>query len=250
MIETRRVRRHDQTSMRKVHTLTERLKYMEQASTSLRKHLFKAICKSQANVSDSGAWCLFASQRIVDYYPYPLAHEHAVADEGVARMVMSLVEPGQRILDLGCGIGQYGLYFKRSNASFHWTGFDGAINVEEYTSDFVRWADLSVPGFIIPDLADWVMALEVGEHVPAEFEDVVLDNIARNSKCGAIVSWAIPGQGGHAHVNNRPNSYVIQKFRDRGFEYDDVKSQEGKAAAQYLWFKNTIMVFRRTASVC
>lgn len=227
-----------------------RVKYLERATATLRMHLFKAICKSEADVSESGAWCLYPSERAVDYYPYALPHEHAVADEGVARTVMSIVRPGQRLLDLGCGVGQYGLYFKKENAPFQWTGYDGAINVEEYTNGFVHWADLSVPGFAVDNLADWVMALEVGEHVPAEFEDAVIDNIARNSKCGAIVSWAIPGQGGHAHVNNRPSSYVIDKFKSRGFEYDEVKSREGQDAAQYIWFKDTLMVFRKTSSIC
>ena len=30
------------------------------------------------------------------------------------------------------------------------------------------------------------------------------------SKYGLIISWAVPGQGGHQHINERPNQEIVQ----------------------------------------
>ena len=41
-----------------------------------------------------------------------------------------------------------------------------------------------------------VMSLEVGEHIPADYEAIFLDNLARHAKEGVLLSWARPNQGG------------------------------------------------------
>jgi 2-polyprenyl-3-methyl-5-hydroxy-6-metoxy-1,4-benzoquinol methylase len=229
--------------------LKARLEYVERATTTLRQQLFKAICASTQKVSGSGAWCLYETNKTVEGYDYPMAHFHIKADEGIASTVASVVKPGMQLLDLGCGIGQYGQLFKQQHVPFVWEGYDGAVNVEMYTHGFVKWADMSVPGFATDGgRADWVLALEIGEHVPEMYESIVIDNIDRNNKCGAIVSWAIPGQGGHEHINEQPNSRIIDHFVRRGYTYDADKSKEGRESAQYRWFRNSFMVFRRDSA--
>jgi hypothetical protein len=47
------------------------------------------------------------------------------------------------VVDLGCGQGQYGRYFRRHAPSVEWLGVDGAEGVEFATGGFVRFADLS-----------------------------------------------------------------------------------------------------------
>jgi len=161
---------------------------------------------------------LFPTTTKIAGWPYTLTKFHVGADRGIATTFMAIVKRNQRVLDLGGGIGQYGHFFNQSGADFRWEGYDGAINVEEYTHGYVKWADFSVPGFaadiIVGDgghsggsssKPDWVMALEIGEHVPAESMEALIDNIADNNRCGAIVSWAVRGQGGHSHVNELPN---------------------------------------------
>jgi tryptophanyl-tRNA synthetase len=43
---------------------------------------------------------------------------------------------------------------------------------------------------------DWIISLEVAEHIPEKYEAVYLDNIFRHAKEGIILSWAVPGQIG------------------------------------------------------
>lgn len=92
------------------------------------------------------------------------------------------------------------------------------------------------------------MSLEVGEHIPAEFEDVFVDNLVRHAEKGILLTWATEGQYGHHHVNNHNNDYIINKMRGRGFEYDAHVSEEMRKVATLEWFKHTIMVFWHKSS--
>ena len=109
---------------------------------------------------------------------------------------------------------------------------------------FVKFADLTLPQYF-EHTYDWVMSLEVGEHVPVEFEDIFLDNLVRHAREGVLLSWAVEGQGGHHHVNNHNNDYVIDKMRSKGFDYDQAASESVRTVAELPWFRNTIMIFRR-----
>ena len=63
--------------------------------------------------------------------------------------------------------------------------------------------------------------------------------------CGVILSWALPGQAGHGHVNCQPNEWVISKMDALGYDYDAERAKAGRDVAQLPWFKNTFMVFHR-----
>lgn len=108
----------------------------------------------------------------------------------------------------------------------------------------MKFVDLTVPQYLGQQY-DWVMSLEVGEHIPKEHEHVLLETIARHAKAGVVLTWAVPGQGGHHHVNEQPNANIIAKLRPLGFSHDTAASRSLRQAAVLPWFKNTIMVFRR-----
>jgi hypothetical protein len=48
-----------------------------------------------------------------------------------------------------------------------------------------------------------------------------LDNIYRHAKEGIILSWAVSGQGGLSHINNRPLEYVRNAMMKNGFVRDE-----------------------------
>jgi len=104
--------------------------------------------------------------------------------------------------------------------------------------------DLSIPNYLEMKY-DWVMSLEVGEHIPAKYESIFLGNVFRHAKEGVVLSWAVPGQDGHHHVNNHDNNYVIERLEEHGFAYDAVAAQGLRDVSTLPWFKNTLMVFRR-----
>ncbi len=37
---------------------------------------------------------------------------------------------------------------------------------------------------------DWIISLEVAEHIPAQFESIYIDNLVKHAKEGIILSWA------------------------------------------------------------
>jgi hypothetical protein len=102
--------------------------------------------------------------------------------------------------------------------------------------------DLSVSVDLSP--LDLVLSLEVGEHLPPQFESIFIQNLHKHNTKAIIVSWAIEGQGGWGHFNERNNSYIKQKFLDLGY-YNDIDEEKLIRDASALpWFKNTIMVFK------
>ena len=144
------------------------------------------------------------------------------------------------VMDIGCGDGSYTRYFQA--AGFTCKGYDGNPN----TPPPCEVIDFAVPVWL--HQSDAVLCLEVGEHIPAEFEDTFLDNVTDHAKKIAILSWAVPGQGGYGHVNERENGWVIFQMALRGFDIDPVLTDQlRQSVSNAHWFKDTVMVFHATA---
>ena len=108
----------------------------------------------------------------------------------------------------------------------------------------MKFLDLTLPQYWLPRY-DWVLSMEVFEHIPAQYETVVLDNVDRAAGHGVVLSWAVPGQGGFRHINNRSPAYVNQTMFNRGFRLDRAASDELSEAAEIDWLKNNIRVYTR-----
>lgn len=163
-----------------------------------------------------------------------------------ARLTQCLVsffknEGATSIVDFGCGLGKYVQAFR--NSGLNATGFDGNPNTPELTNNTCGVLDLSVSTQLEP--FDWVMSLEVGEHLPKKFEDIFINNLHLNNKCGIVLSWAVKGQGGHGHFNEQNNDYIKSKICELGYVNDVDSENNMRNMLSLSWFKNTIMVFRR-----
>jgi hypothetical protein len=110
--------------------------------------------------------------------------------------------------------------------------------------DYVNYVlDLSKP-FDMPK-KEYVITLEVGEHIPKINEDIFIGNVHNHNTKGVILSWAVVGQGGDGHVNCQNNDYIKQKFHDLGYKNDIEEEQFLRINSSFSWFKNTIMVFKK-----
>ena len=121
--------------------------------------------------------------------------------------------------------------------------YDGAPFTEESTGGVVRYVDLTLPQFWLPRY-DWVMCLEVIEHIPKVHETTVLDNIVRPATEGIVFSWAIHYQPGYGHVNPREPDYVNRTMSRRGLIVDEPATSRLRRAATLKWFHNNILVYR------
>lgn len=151
-------------------------------------------------------------------------------------------EGASKVVDFGCGTGQY--VEKFIARGINTDGFDGNPDTPRITKGLGKVLDFTNP-IVFEQPYDWVMSLEVGEHIPAEFEDVFINNLHKNNKNGIILSWAVKGQGGLGHVNCQNNDYVKSKICGLGYVCDEAAENVMRAHSSLSWFKNTIMVFRR-----
>jgi hypothetical protein len=94
--------------------------------------------------------------------------------------------------------------------------------------------------------SDWVVSLEVLEHVPPHKEKVVVENLLKMTNNAIILSWAIPKQGGVSHINEKPNEYVIDLFvKKMGLYHCKSVGDTLRVQSQLAWFRNTIFVFAK-----
>lgn len=148
-------------------------------------------------------------------------------------------QPTTTIGDFGAGGGWYSALFN-SRTGLRSFPYDFSPPPGSAVAKF----DLSRPLVGIAEF-DYVLCLEVGEHVPAEFEPVLLDNLDHHARHGIVLSWAIPGQDGVGHVNTQPNAYVINQMLARGWVELRRMTAELRERAHHRWFKKSIMVFER-----
>lgn len=161
----------------------------------------------------------------------------------LARWIGEYLPKGEPIIDMGCGRGAYLRYL-------HDIGFTTLFGLEGEVYPFnyfgnVEQQDLSI--LFDKNPKGNTLFLEVGEHIPIEFENIVLDNVCNNTAGKLIISWAIPNQGGYLHVNCKHNIWVIEEIEKRGFKVLLKESMEARSRVEerVSYFRNTILIFQR-----
>ena len=166
-----------------------------------------------------------------------------VCDEPLCTAIIEMYKDVKTAVDIGCGNGQYTR--NMIDAGIDCKGFDGSPLTPEITEGLCKEMDFSIPTDV--GQFELVLCLEVGEHIPAKYEEVFIDNICRASMKHICLSWALEGQAGWGHVNCRNNDYVINELDKRGFKYkpeETLSLRKSTGANPYLWwFKDTVMVF-------
>ena len=215
----------------------------------LRRALVSIYCELRG-VGPTGGFCLEAQNSGHvggnDILPRELAVQLAALFDGA------------RVANLGAGIGHYELFWaaippgQPQPAAVR--SCDGAENIAEFAlrhprsgDPLVAYCDLTAPGLALGE-ADWAMSIEVAEHIPAgASERTFLDNLAAHGRRGIVLSWAVPGQGGHHHVNEKASPDVVALLVARGYTFDEDLSKRLRGVVDdgAYWLKNTIHVFRK-----
>lgn len=185
-------------------------------------------------VSSTGGWC--ANTSIEN-------SGHHKTDKKLAPVLADFFK-GKYIASFGDGPGRYKQLLTDSGLLKGYDAYDGAPFSEKTSEGRVKYLDLTLPQFGLP-LYDWVMSLEVAEHIPKDYESIYLDNIVRHAKEGVVISWAKLGQDGYSHVNNRPFEYVKNTFDKLGFDHDLESSKKIQKAATLEWLQWNTNVYRR-----
>jgi SAM-dependent methyltransferase len=154
-------------------------------------------------------------------------------------------------IDLGCGNGFILTRFLELGKAVR--GVDGSQAALDALPDSLRplvtQQDLTIPF----ELGHFELAIctEVAEHLEWRFADALVDNICAHASRWVYFTAALPGQGGHQHVNEQPHTYWIEKFRERGYQLDLpltelLRNQLREAIHTIWWFPQNSMIFRRS----
>lgn len=175
------------------------------------------------------------------------SHEHKYDSPLNDELIKVLKELScKTVIDLGCGPGLYSKAFVSNG--FDCNCFDGNPYTVEETDNLCGILDLSEP-FNLNKKYDCVLSLEVGEHIPRQYQDTFVSNLINHSNGLIILSWATIGQGGHGHVNEQPNEYIESLFIEYGYVRNKTYEERLRNSAQWWWFKNTIMVLQKDYTV-
>mmetsp|Transcript_8306 Transcript_8306/g.14062 ORF Transcript_8306/g.14062 Transcript_8306/m.14062 type:complete len:333 (-) Transcript_8306:76-1074(-) len=190
--------------------------------------------------SSTGGFCLTTKNHIGGNW---------MVDTDLGNHLRDILFKGMNVVDLGAGLGHYGKIFREEGSPVKsWVGFDGAMNVESATDGLVRFMDLTQPhpADERPCVkGDWVLSLEVAEHIPPQFTDHYIRNLRCSCTVGAVVSWAVPAQtGGLGHVNCKEEKDAIAAMERWGFVVDRDASDAAQAAAGMSHFKRNTLVYR------
>mmetsp|Transcript_26548 Transcript_26548/g.41650 ORF Transcript_26548/g.41650 Transcript_26548/m.41650 type:complete len:347 (+) Transcript_26548:105-1145(+) len=196
-------------------------------------------CDGQ-KTSSTGGFCLTMNNHIGGNW---------LVDTALGNHLRDNVFNGMSVVDLGAGLGHYGKIFREEGSPVKsWVGFDGAMNVERATDGLVRFMDLTQPhpADERPCVnGDWVLSLEVAEHIPPQFTDHFIRNLRCSCTVGAVVSWAVPSQrGGLGHVNCKEQKDAIAAMERWGFVVDREATEAAQAAASMSHFKRNTLVFQ------
>lgn len=179
------------------------------------------------------------------YWNAETAHLHHVHSQELSNWICEFLknEKDKYLNDLGCGLGNY-LNDLRNNGFTKLNGYEGDPSPKSKFG-FIFKCDLTKK---LKDInIGNIISLEVGEHIPAEFMDIYLDNITNNCDNYLITSWAVRGQEGFGHVNCLDNHEVIPLIESRGFTYLKEESESARSVIKdnTWWFKNTILIFKK-----
>lgn len=181
------------------------------------------------------------------YWNGETAHVHHVHCKELSKWICEFLEENiskfDQITDQGCGLGNY-------LKDLEDYGFDNLLGYEadipkNKVFDNIRQQDLTK--LIVSGVSGTVISLEVGEHIPAEYMNVYLDNITNACSNYLITSWAVRGQEGFGHVNCLDNHEIIPEIEKRGFKLLEKETEEvrGIDLSEAPWFKDTLLVFKK-----
>lgn len=169
---------------------------------------------------------------------------HAHSPRLMTKLLELWPDKSRRIVDLGCGLNYYITVFNKAGYKYAF-----GIDAVDCGSRFAEVHDLTKPLPINQGAPMNVLSLEVGEHIDYEGSLIYLDNIVAVAQGGEVImSWAVPGQAGHGHINTQTNAWVIEQMESRGYVINPeltLQLREAVRECKCDWFRNTLMYFQK-----
>lgn len=178
--------------------------------------------------------------------------DHHKTYQNIAKAIIKHLDPAS-VIDYGCGCGWVMYYLENQGVKeVFGIEYDEVVKdlVHEDILPKIRFASLTEP-LEIEDRYDLAVCFEVAEHIDAQYADMIVENLCKNSN-KVLFSAAYPGQGGYGHVNEQPMSYWVEKFKKHGFEMNTKKSnlvrEKMKRSGVKKWYHENSRLFVKTDS--
>lgn len=163
-------------------------------------------------------------------------------DDGALEVMWNL--GCRKIIDVGCGLG--GQVKLAESLGWESYGVDGDWTVLPKETNFIL-NDYTEGSPVITEAVDLVWCVEFLEHVEEKFMDNYMKTFKDSQAKYLIITHAVPGQGGHHHVNCQDKDYWFDAFGKHGFIYDrELTNQIREASTMKKPFiARTGLVFKR-----
>jgi SAM-dependent methyltransferase len=171
-------------------------------------------------------------------------------EEGVVRsaaigvkLLVELIAP-RSVIDIGCGTGIW-LAALRERGVEDIFGVDGPWVPQEQLAipaTLFRRHDLTKP-LDLGRRFDLALSLETAEHLPEEAAAGFVETLVGLAPV-VVFSAAVPGQGGHHHVNERWPSYWVDLFARHGYRASAVlRERLWRSEVVEVWYRQNMLCF-------
>ena len=152
----------------------------------------------------------------------------------------TLIPPGSRVLDIGCGEGQALEYMRREIEWCYAIGIDG---IPRSAPGILRHDYTTGPYYASHEYEpfDVIWSCEFLEHLEERFLPNVLETFKRGRRL--LVTAAAPDQPGHHHVNCRAKEYWKGVFAAIGYHFNSDLTAESLDWAPGTWWEENGMIF-------
>lgn len=159
--------------------------------------------------------------------------------------LLAKFEP-RTILDVGCGTGETLAYFKDKGRNA--IGMDGLpFNADKcYERHKVPCVihDLTKAPFLIQGV-DLIWCCDVAEHIEERYIGNLLYTLANAPVLAMCQGNEDSADQGWHHVNNKPESYWIDKLASVGMIEDKALTAESRAKGNHGWWQLTGRIYKR-----
>lgn len=200
--------------------------------------LYQAETLGLAIKGEIGGWVSSVGEKLKSedlvYNPWAYAIVHRLALECAPTMVsgiLKLFPETNSVVDFGSGTGGYIAEFRKHGLmteGFEYSQIARDIAHKKLGVELQPF-DLNTFTKYERDF-DLSISIEVAEHLVPELGDRLVNVCCQHAPL-VIFTAAPPGQPGQGHINLQPKSYWIDKFAQRGFQFNNSKTEE---LANYL----------------
>jgi SAM-dependent methyltransferase len=152
-------------------------------------------------------------------------------------------------LDVGCGLGYVMEYFDQKGVSV--AGVDGSPSAirDSVLPQYTLQHDYAQGEWVPERKYDLIWSSEFLEHVEEAFIPHFMATFQAAEKY-IFVTFAVPGQQGHHHVNLQYADYWIEKFMVIGFVYDEALTNYAKSllppsGMRSMQFRDKGLIFKK-----